>query len=237
MKTAHAAPSSTQVRAKYPEQALRLLRFLRSCAVQGEGWQRRGVRGWLFTPELTGQFPLCADHLTRFFREGRIVRADVRDAVRTNPINVHRITQAGENLLAEIEARTAVEIQASGEPSEQERHSIYMTTHAWQILRILVARDPDDWVSTTHLTSQARIAVYTDDALFLLSRGLIERKKPTGMPTNAAMLHRATSLGRNAEAIDESTSTSHVHVHIPGLPVPEPFQGRSFRPAKLIVGG
>ena len=237
MRTPHAAPSPPQPRARYSEQALHLLRFLRSFALQGEGWQRRGVRGWVFTPELTSRFPLCADHLTRFFRDGLISRDDVRDAIRTNPINVHRITQAGENLLAEVEARTPVEIQPSGELSDTERHSIYMTAHAWQMLRILVSHDPDEWISTAHITSQTGIPVYTEDALFLLSRGLIERKKPIGMPSNAPMLHRATRLGRNAQAIDETTSTSHVHVHVPGLPVPEPFQSASGRPPVLVSGG
>lgn len=77
-----------------------LLNALSSLAANGKGWNRRRVRGWAFTDELRTE-DRSVDALRQLADAGCIRREDVSDPFRVQPFHIHRITQVGQNTLAD----------------------------------------------------------------------------------------------------------------------------------------
>jgi hypothetical protein len=85
---------------KLSSPSIGLLNALSAVAISGGGWRRRGVRGWVFTDELPPA-DRNVDALRQLAEVGRLRREDVRDAFREKPFYTHRITQFGQNILAD----------------------------------------------------------------------------------------------------------------------------------------
>jgi hypothetical protein len=204
-------PQPQQTRREAEE--LRILATL-SAKVRGtQGWNRRGVRGWVFTDEL-GHIPITDDNrYPDLGARGLICREDVLDPGRKSPLYLNRITQMGEDHLAEREDRDPHRVPAKrvGTLSVLDQETIYIPARAWRGLETLVAAPPEEWTIATALS-----AFFDTDRKFLENRALIEVRRPEG-GKNRGPLYRATALGRVAIALDTETSTSRVQIHVPGL--------------------
>lgn len=179
---------------------------------------RRGVRGWHFTDEM-GEIFLAGVHLAELAREGLVERDDVGDPGRKTPLYVHRITQAGEDLLAQHEQRPPRRVPPSGvEPDEADAETLYLSADAWLALRALAqAPAPEAWHRPAEITALTGRSFYLEEGVFLVSRGLFEVQHPDPGRRNAPRTYRASPLGRAASLRDDSTSTSRVQLRVPGL--------------------
>jgi hypothetical protein len=196
---------------------LGVLRILSTVALEGTGWVRKGVRGWVFTDEVRDG--LAGVNLTDLAQLGFIVREDVRDSGRRLPLYLNRITQAGEDELAAAEERAPSPIPRARRiltPADTE--TIYVPTGAWQALWAL-AREPmeDPWRSLAQINGRAGTAIYSEDTEFLLARDLAAIQRPQVVSRTSPVLYRATSLGRGARVRDRKASGSRVQIRVPGI--------------------
>lgn len=206
---------------EYAAEIIQVLTLLGAAAAQGAGWTRRGVRGWHFTDEM-GRIFLAGVHLAQLAREGLVERDDVGDPGRKNPLYVHRITQAGENLLAEHQQRPPRKVAAPrNEADAADLETLYLATDAWLALQALaLAQDPETWHRPADITALTGRSFYREEGEFLVARGLFEMQKPDPARRNAPRTYGATPLGRAASLRDGSTSTSRVQIRVPALRAP-----------------
>lgn len=203
---------------EYAAEIIQVLTLLAAAAVEGTGWMRRGISGWTFTDEMGGIF-LAGVHLAQLAREGLTERDDVGDPGRKNPLYVHRITQAGENLLAEHQQRSPRRLAVPrNEPDEADLETLYLATDAWLALQALaLAQDPAAWHRPADITALTGRSFFREEGEFLVARGLFEMQKSDPTRRNAPRTYRATPLGRAASLRDGSTSTSRVKIRVPAL--------------------
>jgi hypothetical protein len=203
---------------EYAAEIIQVLTLLGAATAEGTGWTRRGVRGWHFTDEMGGIF-LAGVHLAQLAHEGLVERDDVGDPGRKRPLYVHRITQAGENLLAEHQQRSLRTVAASRkEPDEADLETLYLAADAWLALRALAqAPAPEAWHRPAEIAALTGRNFYPEEGEFLVSRGLFEIQHPDPARRNAPRTYRASPLGRAATLRDGSASTSRVQIRVPGL--------------------
>lgn len=195
------------------DEELQILATISAKVRSNHGWTRRGVRGWVFTDEL-GHIPITDDNrYPDLGARGLICREDVLDPGRKSPLYLNRITQMGEDHLAEHEGRDPYHVPAKrvGTLSVLDQETIYIPARAWRGLETLVAAPPEGWTIATALS-----AFFDTDRKFLVNRALIEVRRAEGGKKRGP-LYRATALGRGAIALDTQTSTSRVQIHVPGL--------------------
>lgn len=199
------------------EDLIRVLRMLRTLALEGKGWTRKGVRGWVFTDEV--QDGLAGVNLTDLLQLGMIVREDVRDPGRRLPLYLNRITQAGEDELAAEEGRDPTPIpRARQNLTPADRETLYVPTNAWQALAAL-SREPvdDPWRSLAQIADRAKTPVLPEGLQFLVERGLAELRRPAILSRTSPILYRATTLGRGARVRERRPGAERVQVRVPGL--------------------
>jgi hypothetical protein len=199
------------------EDLIRVLRMLRSLPLEGKGWTRKGVRGWVFTDEV--QDGLAGVNLRDLLQLGMIVREDVRDPGRRLPLYLHRITQVGEDELAAEDGRDAIPIsRARANLTPADRETLYVPTNAWQTLAAL-AREPveDPWRSLAQIAIRAKTPVLPEGPQFLVERGLAELQRPAVLSRTSPIVYRATILGRGARVRDRRAGAERVQVRVPGL--------------------
>jgi hypothetical protein len=193
---------------------VQVLAHLSARAQENKGWQRRGVRGWVFTDEL-GNLAFAGELLTAAAARGFAIREDVLDPGRRLPLYINRITQAGEDYLAQHEGREPGKIRAAQRSvTEADAETLYVPSGAWTGLRALATiPDPEEWISA----SRMGLGFYAEDRKFLLSRGLIEVLRPASGRPSEGLRYRATALGREASARDTTTSAGRSQVRVRGL--------------------
>jgi hypothetical protein len=193
--------------------ALELLRALSAFAGERKMWMRRGVRGWAFTDELP-QSVILVDQLRRYAQTGLILRENASDPFRAAPMCLHRITQVGQNVVADAAGMEFVSISPAGPFTSQDEETVYMSPEAWVILEFLAGQEAGCWFSPADIRKDTASAVYTEDQNLLVSRSLVLREKLD--PEQPRVFH-ATDLGRAARALDVTTSKYRVQIHVPGI--------------------
>lgn len=205
---------------------LDVLAILSSRARENTGWQRRGIRGWMFTDEF-GKVAFAADGLTAAAARGLVSREDVLDPGRKLPLYINRITQGGENLLASHRGREALTIPAPRRRlTAADAETLYLPSGAWTGLRVMASNpNAEEWIPAARLGP----GFFAEDREFLRSRQLAEVLRPTSGRANAPLLYRATALGRGARALDTTTSADRVQIRVKGatLRAPVPASGRA----------
>jgi hypothetical protein len=177
------------------------------------GWHRRNVGGWMFTDELNQLGPWGA-HLPHMAALGLIRREDALEPGRRAPRYINRITQAGEDYLAEQEGRAPFRIPARTRVlPEIDLEMVYISPQTWRCLQVVTTADHDIWLSSTNLGN----AFKAPERKFLESRGLIEVRTQEGSARPNALLYRATDLARRARAIDTATDPARLQIHVPGI--------------------
>lgn len=208
-------PEGTEPRA---DRVLPILAPLSTHAREKRGWQRRGVRGWAFTDELGAAALVGAELLNAAAARGLVVREDVMDPGRRLPLYINRITQAGEDLIARHEGRTAATITPPRRdltPADAE--TLYVPRGTWSGLRTLAAQpDADAWIPAAAMDARFD----AEDRKFLLSRNLAQVRRPDSGRANEGFLYRATPLGRGAKARDTTSSEVRVQIRVQGLALP-----------------
>src|SRR4051812_32978474 len=104
-----------------------LLKALSAFSANGKGWNRRGVLGWAFTDELRTE-DRSVDALRQLAEAGCIRREDVSDPFRVLSFHIHRITQVGQNTLADAAGLPHVHVQSPSEVlTDVELETIYVS--------------------------------------------------------------------------------------------------------------
>lgn len=175
------------------------------------GWQRRGVRGWMLTDELA-HLGLPTHLLPDLAARGLIRREDAADPIRERPQYIVRITQAGENEVAEHAGRIASTIPHRRRSlNDVDRGTIFVTAPAWNALTILVTSPPGHWVAA----AAHGIRIKPQEQEFLAHRGLVEIQQPEGGGRRYPLMMRAADRGRQALAVVRAED--RVQVYVPGL--------------------
>lgn len=205
-----AAP--VQTGKKLQPHAVDLLAQLSGFAVNGEMWQRRRVRGWAFSDELSYS-GLRVDHLVGLAQSGLVWREDVGDPYRSNPLCIHRITQTGQNVLADVKGLPHVTIpHPADELSEEELETLFLSADTWLGLEFLIRQDPEKWFSHSAIAAGSGRPFYTTDGDYLLRRNLVERQK---LKEENRRVYRATKDARGARLIEKNDWRAQVH--FPGV--------------------
>jgi hypothetical protein len=214
---------------KLHEHGVELLSALSGFALKGELWQRRGVRGWAFSEELS-YWGLRVDMLVPLAQAGLVWREDVRDPYRSNPLCIHRITQAGQNVLADVKGLPHVTIaQPADQLSEEEMESLYLSFDCWLGLEFLIRQDQGQWFSHSAIATGSGRPFYTTDGDYLLRRNLVERKK---LEEGNRRVYRATGDAHGARLIDRTELRAQVH-----FPALHPKSKASRAATRSVSGG
>lgn len=198
----------------FDETELKVLRTLRRMVVEGKGWERGGVRGWLLGPQLNDAAgsSIASLYLPRLRSLGLVAGERARDPGRKQPLTLWRITQKGEAELATIEERAPEPVEPPV-PDERDERVIYISVNAWACLSVLKRHHPR-WVRWHDVVSEARRRfgtwVYLSDMLILLSRGLAEREGE-----RKVIWYRGTRLAHGARLLDDKASEDWVQIRLP----------------------
>ena len=177
------------------------------------GGQRRSVGGWMFTDELK-RLGLCRSHIPDMAARGLIRREDALDPGRSAPRYINRITQAGEDYLAEHESRPAFRVPARTRTlPESDLEMVYISPRAWGGLAALTIASHDDWVTSDQLHG----SFDQRERKYLVTRGLVEVRRAEAAPRPNTLLYRATDLARGVRVIDTTTDPARVQLHVPGI--------------------
>lgn len=199
--------------ARHATTEFRILAALSKRVRSNAGWRRRSVGGWMFTDELKRLGP-WGPHLPDLAARGLIRREDALDPGRRAPRYINRITQAGEDHLAEHEGRAAFRIPARTRAlPEVDLEMVYISPHAWKGLQALTIADRDNWLSSTQFGG----AFDPQERKYLETRGLVEVRRAGAEARPNGLLYRATDLARRARAIDTTTDPARLQVHVPGI--------------------
>jgi hypothetical protein len=207
--------------------ALTLLRALNDFAIRESMWLRRGVRGWAFADELPQPIVLRTEQLQRLAESGLILREEARDPFRTSSIAIHRITQAGRDVLAAADSLAKVALPPAGDLTFVDAETVYMPLHAWVLLDALAAQGPEGWHTLAALRETTGKSIRAENQFFLLSRELVVRRRSA---TWEPWVFRATPLGRAARALDSTSSRYRAQVHIPGIAAAAQARGANVQP-------
>ncbi len=197
---------------------LNALRALRKTVVEGNGWMRGGVRGWLLGAELNdlSGSSVASLSLQRLRRLGQVLGEAVRDPGRSQSPVLWRITQAGETELARVEDREPGLIPPPVPDAEDER-VIYISASAWRCLAGFKKHHPQ-WVRWRDVVGETRarhgIWVYLSDTFILLSRGLAEREDE-GEGREKVIWFRATGAAHGTRLLDDRASEEWVQIRLP----------------------
>lgn len=200
------------------EDEIAALRVLRTAAVEGKGWKRGKVRGWMLASEINDRADssVASYRLQRLREAGGVLGEHVLDPGRPRqPLVIWRITQGGEDELARVEARDPVRI-APPRPDPADVGVIYTSRDAWTCLTVLQSHPGAvrwaDVVEKVH--RRFRAWVYPDDVKMLLTRGLAVRTDEGPGNRKAVWLH-ATPAGRAVRLADGKTHPDVVQLRIP----------------------
>lgn len=200
------------------EDEIAALRVLRTAAVEGKGWKRGKVRGWMLGSEINDRADssIASYYLRRLRVAGWALGEHVLDPGRPHqPLVIWRITQAGENELARVEDRDPVRI-APPRSDPGDAGVIYTSRDAWSCLSVLQSHPGAvrwaDVVDKVH--RRFRAWVYPDDVKMLLTRDLAVRTDEGSGKQKVVWLH-ATPAGRAVRLADGRTSTDIVQLRIP----------------------
>jgi hypothetical protein len=204
---------STRNPASSAEIEYRILAALSMRVRINAGWHRRSVGGWMFTDELKRLGP-WGTRLPDMAARGLIRWEDALDPGRSTPRYINRITQAGEDHLAEQEGRAPFRIPARARALfDVDFEMVYISPHAWRGLQALVATEPANWLSCAQFGG----AFTQPERKYLVTRRLIEVRRAEVEARPNALLYRATDLSRAARAIDTTTDPARTQVHVPGI--------------------
>ena len=205
-------------RREHDASELNALRALRKTVLEGRGWMRGGVRGWLLGAELNdlSGSSVASLSLQRLRGLGLVLGEPVRDPGRKQSPVLWRLTQAGEAELARLEEREPALIPLPTPDPEDER-VIYVGANAWRCLAVLRKHHPR-WVRWRDMVAEARkryaIWVYLSDTLILMSRGLAEREDE-GEGRKKVIWFRATRAAQETRLLDDQASEEWVQIRLP----------------------
>lgn len=177
------------------------------------GWHRRSVGGWMFTNELK-RLGLWGSQIPDMAARGLIRREDALDPGRRAPRYINRITQAGENHLAEHECRPAFRVPARNRTlPEIDLEMVYISARAWRGLEALTIANHDDWLNSDQFGG----LFDQQERKYLVTRGLLEVRRAQAEARPNTLLYRATDLTRGARVIDTTTDPARLQLHVPGI--------------------
>lgn len=132
------------------EPSATLLKYLRSLASKGEGYEVRGVRGWARPLQVERETAVygAAEYLRRLALRGRLTREDVRvrDSA-TGAVWVYRITDEGAQLVDEHEGWEHVPVHPPDDPVPNQAYVSSTVTPALDALRhAAVNAGPREWI-------------------------------------------------------------------------------------------
>lgn len=197
----------------------RLLQVLHQVIEGKKGWRWARVRGWVLGSEINdlADSSVATQYLHRLRAAGMVGSVTVPDPGRPGrgPV-LWRLTQQGENALAEREWRRPLRISKPAR-SESDRGVIFLSRDAWAALSVLQAHR-GQWVSSPDLIAKAgqryAVAIYADDMQMLLKRRLAERD-PASRGRKSVLHYRATNLGLGVTLVDGLSNPHVVQVRLP----------------------
>lgn len=192
---------------------------LADLAAGQKGFRHGRVRGWVPGPmvkDVVGVFS-GGWRLPRLRTAGLVCSEAIPDAGRArNPIRLWRITQAGEDEVARLRDRPPRRISPPRSDPE-DRHHIYMTRLAWDLLSFLQSYDGMvAWLAIREDSDKARRArFHLDDVTVLVKRGFVAREN-RGTRTKPKTWVGVTPLGRQVQATDLRSGRSMVKLRLGG---------------------
>lgn len=195
---------------------LGILEALHGTLVDGRGWKRRGVRGWLLYPELDQMVKGWINETLRWLAHHDLVTREIAwDVPPAKPrLAICRITEQGARVLASVSERSAVEFD---EPGELEPNVFFLSEPRWAVLKVLQSgypRAPTDWAPISEVRQRSQVFIYHETLDSLVLRGLIERRSERRNEGNPSVFLRATPLGMRVQIFDEGTGKEFVEVQL-----------------------
>jgi hypothetical protein len=154
------------------------------------------------------------EQLQRLAISGLILREEARDPFRTSSIAIHRITQAGRDVVAAADHLAKVTLPRPGELTPEDLETVYMPFHSWVLLEALAGQEPGSWTTLAALRASTGKSILSESQFFLLSRNLVVRQRSAD---GQSWEFQATALGRGAHALDVTSSRYRAQIHIPGI--------------------
>jgi hypothetical protein len=194
------------------------LHALRKILMEGRGWERGGVRGWILGAELNDltKNSVASLYLQRLRQHGLVLGETAYDPGRKQPVVLWRLTQLGEMDLAWQEKREP-EIIEMPVPDPKDQRVLYLPMNAWRFLEIMKREHPR-WVRWRDAVAEARREsstwIYPGDALLLSTRGLVEREDE-GEGRGKIIWYRATTFADETEVLDDLSSENWVQLLLP----------------------
>jgi len=193
------------------EDEAKVLEVLHDFATRGKGWKWGGVRGWMLTADLGRRGRLMpALYLPELRQKGLVERVAVRDpgSERTS-MSLQRITQKGEDALAEFAARQPVRIapaRETGSPAP-----IFLKRSWWQCLEVL-QRHRDRWLSWKEIADGIEPPrPWQDDVVPVVKREFA-RSRASSQPRMRE--YTVTPLGLRVEPVETQKASSFVRVRL-----------------------
>lgn len=198
-----------------------VLRYLRAYATTGRGWEWKRVKGWIFTQEFPHSLRIASTYLQTLARNYAVDLSDVRDPFQDRPIYLYRISAVGLAMLAAHErqdgggtddplAYATIDTPADN-LSADELETIFISSAQWRGLEYLQQRRST--FTPAEILKAVEFRFYMNDADLLVRKHLaVEEQEPGG-----TRKFRASTLGRRARAVDTTTSSYTVKVHVPGI--------------------
>lgn len=202
------------LRGKRAARAWAVLDVLARCAVQGSGWRWGGVGGWMLFDEVEAAsaewVPEVLPHLAQL---GLATRVDVRPPGRRRPVWMYRVGEAGVSLLTAHQGRSAPALPPVGE-DPADVGTFFMPRRMWAAFAVLQARARagagGGWLNLRQL-ADARARLDSEDTLWLVRAGLVERQRPQCGARPTAWRFRATEDGLR---VTRTGPGSHVWVRV-----------------------
>lgn len=198
----------------------RLLQVLHQVIEGRKGWRWARVRGWVLGSEINdlADSSVATQYLHRLRAAGMVGSVTVPDPGRPGrgPV-LWRLTQQGENALAEREWRRPIRISKPARSADADRGVIFLSRDAWAALSVLQTHG-GCWLSSPDLIAEAArryaVAIYADDMQMLLKRRLAERH-PVSRGRKPVLHYRATGPGLGVTLVDGITNPEIVQVRLP----------------------
>lgn len=196
------------------EERLSLL-ALRDAAVHATGWEREGVRGWMFYEEVENAVLLAiAEVLPRLTRWGLLERIDIRVAGSKRPRWMYRVSSSGVEEAARL-GRKPARVAARDAQLEQ-ADTLYVPVRCWLLVETLrrqreqgigrVWFGQPGWMRSRDVQTAGH-RVDTEDFAWALRNQLVERREVpnVGRPVSPAIVYRISDRAMRAHAMDAAS--------------------------------
>ena len=199
---------------------VKILGVLHDVATGGKGWKWGGVRGWMLTADLGTRGRLMpALYLPDLRQRGLVARVSVHDPERERTsVALQRITQKGEDALAELARREPARI-APPRDTGSDAGTLFLKRNWWRCLEVL-QRHPERWLPWKEIAARlGSPRPWQDDVVPIVKRELA-RSRTSSIPRLREYI--VTPRGLRVELVDTQKSSSYVQVRLRALATSEP---------------